>query len=200
MIAYLEEKDDKKEIVFTQVTGDRNKIREKINNSKYGNSLDKYCLRKYLSESMLLTHNGYNESMFCNPKDIINNVDIDFEKLEEIFTDIDYENFIKNAEVYATRLLILEQDVVPNVCFKEINRMSYEEGYFNKNFERMLNLNTEILKLMSLRKKSKYNYDSENTQSILHNDRFFDDYFIEDAVLDMDKDEAQSKVKKLKKD
>ena len=97
MIVYLESNDKGKDIVFTQVIGDREEIRKRINNSKYGNILDKYCLRKYLSKSMLLNQNGFNESMFCDPNDIMQKVDIDFDKLEEIFNDTDYNNFIKKC-------------------------------------------------------------------------------------------------------
>lgn len=166
MIVYLESNDKGKDIVFTQVIGDREEIRKRINNSKYGNSLDKYCLRKYLSESMLLNQNGFNESMFCDPNDIMKKVDIDFDKLEEIFNDTDYNNFIKNAEVFATRLLILKQDVMPYVNFKEINRISYTEGYFNKDFEKMLKLNTEILRIIDTRKTIEYNHDEEKVKKL----------------------------------
>ena len=195
MIVHLESNDKGKDIVFTQVIGDREKIRKKINNSKYGNSLDKYCLRKYLSESMLLNQNGFNESMFCDPNDIMKKVDIDFDKLEEIFNDIDYNNFIKNAEIFATRLLILKQDVIPYVNFKEINRISYDEGYFNKDFEKMLKLNTEILKIIDTRKTIKYNFDEENVQYILNDDSMFDkDYTYRPVEV------YEEKTKKLKRD
>lgn len=195
MIVHLESNDKGKDIVFTQVIGDREKIRKKINNSKYGNSLDKYCLRKYLSESMLLNQNGFNESMFCDPNDIMKKVDIDFDKLEEIFNDIDYNNFIKNAEIFATRLLILKQDVIPYVNFKEINRISYDEGYFNKDFEKMLKLNTEILKIIDTRKTIKYNFDEENVQYILNDDSMFDKDYTYRPVEVYDE-----KTKKLKRD
>lgn len=195
MIVYLESNDKGKDIVFTQVIGDREEIRKKINNSKYGNSLDKYCLRKYLSESMLLNQNGFNESMFCDPNDIMKEVDIDFDKLEEIFNDIDYNNFIKNAEVFATRLLILKQDVMPYVNFKEINRISYDEGFYNESFEKMLKLNTEILKIMDTRKTIEYNFDEENVQYILNDDSMFDKDYTYRPVEVYDE-----KTKKLKRD
>ena len=50
MIAYLENNNNKKEIVFAQVLGEKNEIRNKIDDSKYGNFIDKYCLRKYVKK------------------------------------------------------------------------------------------------------------------------------------------------------
>ena len=169
MIAYLENNEDKKEMVFARVIGDRNLIRKKIDDSKYGSIVDKYCLKKYVNESMLINHNGFNESMFCDPNDVMENIGIDFIMLEMIFSD-DYDKYIKNAEEYASRLLILKSDVMPFIKLEEMDRLSYDEGFYNENFDKMLNLNTEILKLVN----------SEE--------------------LEMDIEKSQSKVKTLKKD
>ena len=68
--------------------------------------------------------------------------------------------------MFANRLLILKQDVMPYVNFKEINRISYTEGFFNKDFEKMLKLNTEILRIMDTRKTIEYNHDEEKVKKL----------------------------------
>lgn len=174
MIAYLD--NNKKDIVFAQIIGDRNKIRERINNSKYGNILDKYCLRKYLSEAMILNYNGFNEVMFCNPNDILENINIDFIMLEMIFSDDNYDQFLENASKYSSRLLMLYKEVIPFIEFKEIVRLPYEKlcNYKDKIIN-SINMNTEILNIMKIRKTKKYNYDDENVQYILNNNSMFDE-------------------------
>ena len=143
MIAYLESNGEDKEIVFAQVLGERNEVRKNIDGSKYGNFIDKYCLRKYLSEAMLLNYSGFNESMYCHPSDILENIELDFDKLEEIFNDSDYDNFIKTAYVYANRLLMLKLDIMPIVKFKEISRVKYnEDKNYDEVFLNSLNLNS----------------------------------------------------------
>ena len=165
MIAYLESNGEDKEIVFAQVLGERNEVRKNIDGSKYGNFIDKYCLRKYLSEAMLLNYSGFNESMYCHPSDILENIELDFDKLEEIFNDSDYDNFIKTAYVYANRLLMLKLDIMPIVKFKEISRVKYDEDKkYDEVFLNSLNLNTEIIKLINARK------DLENVDNMFDED------------------------------
>ena len=187
MIAYLESTGENKEIVFAQVVGDRDKIRKRINESKYGNVLDKYCLRKYLSEAMILNYNGFNEVMFCNPNDILENVDIDFIMLEIIFSDDDYDKFIENASKYSSRLLMLYKEVMPFIEFKEIRRYTYNKPCNSlDNISKSINMTTEILKLMEMRNDLKNNLGKEN---ILNVDDIFDDY-----------EDKNAKVKRLKRD
>lgn len=191
MIAYLD--NDKKDIVFAQIIGDRNKIRERINNSKYGDVVDKFCLRKYLSEAMILNYNGFNEVMFCNPNDIMEKVDIDSTMLEMIFSDEDYDKFIENASKYSSRLLMLYKEVIPFVEFKEIEKFTYDKAcnYKEETIE-LINMNTEILKLMKIRNDIKYNFGKENVENILNKDDNFDDYVYRPMEVN------NAKVKELK--
>lgn len=191
MIAYLENKDDKKEVVFANVLGDRDAIRKRINESKYGDVVDKFCVRKYLSEAMLLDYSNFiNQSMYCNPNDILENIDIDLIMLEMIFRDDNNDKFMENASKYSSRLLILYKEVMPFIKLKETGRIiSNKSCNYTSDIIESINMNTEILNLMKLRNDIKYNLGEENAENMLNKNDNFDDY-----------EAKKEKVKKLKKD
>ena len=150
MIAYFD--NNKNDIVFAQVICNMDLIRKKVDNLNYGTIVDKFVLKKYISKGSLLSYCNYNESMFCNPKDIL-------------------ENLPTNSD----RLMML-LDIMPFMKIKEINRIIYNrDDNYNDEFINFVNLNTEILDMHELINKNQNNYDDENVQNILNNNSMLDE-------------------------
>ena len=172
MIAYI----DGKDFVFAQILGDRQELRKRIDNSQFGDVADKYSVKEYLSKGMLLCHGNYiNENMYCNPNDIIENVD----------KDTDYKNYKKDLSKFHNRLLILYFNVIPYVELKEIERIPYDENIIKKlfessdisydNFINLVKMNTDILNIViDKRPIIETNFGDENIQNILDDDTFLD--------------------------
>lgn len=152
MIVYLDKKKEKEELVFAQIICDRDLIRRKVDDLNYGTIVDKFILKTYISKGMLLSYCNYNESMFCNPKDIL-------------------ENLPTNSD----RLMML-LDIMPFVKIKEINRIIYNrDDNYDDEFINLINWNTEILDMNKLINENQNNYDDENVQNILNNNSMFDE-------------------------
>ena len=178
MIAYI----DGKDLVFAQIKGDRQELRKRIDNSQFGDTVDKYIVKQYLSKGMLLCHKNYtNENMYCDPNDIIENVD----------KDTEYADYRRNLSKFSSRISILYFDVIPYIELKEIEKILYDENIIKKLFESYresndsykkfidsVKNNTEILNIvMDKRSVISTNFDDENIQNILDDNTMLDDNY-----------------------
>lgn len=184
MIAFIEEKNNKKQLVVAKIVGNINKIVDRINNSEMNyEENDKAWVKHYLFQGMMSDNSAkFGDKMYCNVRDIVRKIDIDdnLKKLESIFESSNFKDYLY---LFVPRLLILYSDVFPFIKIKEIGKCDYDfikgslpssniykssnDKY--ENFIESARINTMLFEMMRKRLRDN-NYDEENVENSLNSD------------------------------
>lgn len=184
MIAFIEENNDKKQLVIAKIVGDMNQIIEKINNSDmHYEENDKEWVEHYLFQGMISDNSAkFGDKMYCNVRDILRKTDIDdnLKKLNSIFESTNFKDYLY---LFVPRLLILYLEVMPFIKIKEIGRCDYDiiKGslpsshiykFSSDKYEQFIEsarINSLMFEIMRKRLRD-FNYDEENVENILNSD------------------------------